>query len=635
MLARYGNEISANCDIKIEKYINGKPLGKKGTVPSKSTLSIELSLSRRLGDGGAVLRIQRDGGHEWDIPFSFKSSEGGIDTYSIEICPVKGLYFWEILLLRGGDTLFVSSINNEDFELLPHSGRRFRLFAYDERKRPEWFYGKTMYQIFPDRFNKGNVEILPRFDAEMAPAWDSPITQYSKNPGDHLENNLFFGGTLWGIIEKLDYLESLGVGVIYLNPIFEAYSNHKYDTGDYEKVDAMFGGNEALEALIFEAKKRGMKVILDGVFNHTGSDSKYFNAKFRYNTLGAANSRASGYFPWYNFTDFPNDYESWWGIKILPRLRHHNENCRRYFTGQGGIGEKYIKMGAGGWRLDVADELSDEFLDEFRDAVKGASNGDAIIIGEVWENAIDKEAYGKRRRYFADGQLDSVMNYPLRNAIIGFCSFGDARGLYNTLTELYSTYPEANAHALMNILGTHDTERIITRLASDLGECESIDCMSNTDKASLTLTDKAYKRATEILKLASIIQFTAYGVPSIYYGDEAGLDGATDPFCRKTFPWGSEDKALLDHYTILGKIRKEEKALAYGRFDGFVLGERSMGFSREWESDKMIILASREADLLDVKLDGEYTDLISGKKYKNTVKLAPDTAMILKKTATK
>ena len=292
-------------------------------------------------------------------------------------------------------------------------------------------------------------------------------------------------------------------------------------------------------------------------------------------------------------------------------------------------------MGVGGWRLDVADELSDDFLDEFRDAVKGASGGQAVIIGEVWENAADKVAYGSRRRYFADGQLDSVMNYPLRNAIIDFCSFGDARGLYNTLTELYASYPEHNAHCLMNILGTHDTERIITRLASNLGECACIDMMSNTDKASLTLSESAYARAREILKIASTVQFTAYGVPSIYYGDEAGLDGATDPFCRKTYPWGREDEELLAHYRRLGKIRKTEKALAQGDFHAFMIGECSLGFERSLDGETLLTLASREKEPVTVKLCGEYTDLMSGKSYKNSLVLAPDTAMVLRKEVAK
>ena len=636
MLARYNNEISANCDIKIEKYINGKMASNKGTVPSGSTLRIELSLSRRLGDGGAVLRIQRDGEGEWDIPFGFLRSERGTDVYSVEICPTKGLYFWEILLIRGNETLFINSVNQVDFELLPYSKSRFRLLAYDEAKRkPEWMYGRTIYQIFPDRFAKGSVETPVREDAEMSESWDSPITQYAKNPGDHLENNLFFGGSLWGIIEKLDYLESLGVGVIYLNPIFESYSNHKYDTGDYETVDAMFGGNEALECLIKEAEKRDIKIILDGVFNHTGSDSKYFNAKNRYDTVGACNSRGSRYYSWYNFTNYPYDYESWWGIKILPRLRHHNENCRRYFTGRDGIGERYIKLRGGGWRLAVADELSDDCLDEFRDAVKGASNGDAVIIGEVWENAVDKIAYGKRRRYFADSQLDSVMNYPLRNAILDFCSYGDARALYDTLTEIYASYPEHNANCLMNILGTHDTERIITRLASNLGESACIDIMSNTDKASLVLSESAYEKAKKILKIASAIQFTAYGLPSIYYGDEVGLDGATDPFCRKTFPWGREDGELLFHYRRLGEIRKTEKTLARGDFCAFMIGDSSLGFERKLDGETLITLASREKEPITVELDGEYTDLMDGKVYKNRLKLLPETAMVLRNVVAK
>ena len=632
MLARFNDAISENADVKIEKYIDGKPAFRKGAVKSGSALRIELSLSRRLGDGGAVLRIARDGEEDRDLPFSFIDSEGGVDRYLVELCPVKGLYYWEILILRGRETLFTSSINQVDFELLDHSESRFRLLAYDESsKKPEWMYGRTMYQIFPDRFARGSVKTPVRDDALMSESFDAPITQYAKNVGDHLENNLFFGGSLWGIAEKLDYIESLGVGVIYLNPIFEAYSNHKYDTGDYEKVDAMLGGDEALRNLIAEAHKRGIRIVLDGVFNHTGSDSKYFNAKGKYDTVGAYNSPASRYFSWYNFTDYPDGYESWWGIRIHPRLCHYNESCRRYFTGKDGIGERYIKMGADGWRLDVADELSDEFLDEFRDAVKGASDGEAVIIGEVWENAADKISYGKRRKYFADGQLDSVMNYPLRNAIIGFVSFGDARWLYDTLTELYASYPEHNVHCLMNILGTHDTERIITRLASDLGECEPLDALTNDEKAALVLSDVAYERAKKMLKLASTIQFTVYGVPSIYYGDEAGLDGAHDPFCRRTYPWGKEDGELLSHYRRLGEIRKSEKTLACGDFRAFTIGESSLGFVRECDGERLLVLASREEKPIEFSLDGEYVELMSGRLCKSSVILMPDTAMILKR----
>ena len=632
MLARYNDDISSNGYIKIEKYIDGKPVLRKGTVKSGSTLLIELSLSRKIGDGGAVLRICKDGEAERDIPFRFGGTANGIDRYSVEICPTKGLYFWEILLLRGSETLFVSSINNEDFELCQYSKNRFRLLAYDgDRKVPEWFWGSTIYQIFPDRFSKGSVSVPVREDAVMSDDWSGSITQYSDIPGGHVENNLFFGGTLWGVIEKLDYLKSLGVSVIYLNPIFEAYSNHKYDTGDYEKVDPMFGGDEALRALIAEADKRDIKLILDGVFNHTGSDSRYFNAKERYSALGAYNSKASPYFGWYNFTDHPSDYESWWGIKILPRLMHSNENCRRYFTGNNGIGERYVKMGIGGWRLDVADELSDSFLDEFSNAVKGSSDSEAVIIGEVWENAVDKVAYGNRRRYFTDGQLDSVMNYPLRNAIIEFCTSGNARWLYDTLTELYSSYPENSCNSLMNILGTHDTERILTRLASNLGECDNIDEMTNTQKAELRLSKKAYNRAKRMLRLASTLQFTVYGVPSVYYGDEVGLDGATDPFCRKTFPWGREDGDLLAHYKKLGEMRKRERVFADGDFCAFLAGDRSIGYRRHSRGDTVLVLASREREKITYTLDGEYKELLSGKNYKNKIELLPDTAVVLKK----
>ena len=618
----------------IKKYIDGKDVSSLGAFEAGKKLTLEVLVPRTLGDAGVVLRIERDGEDSIDRPLEFTQSERGVDLYSIDLKLEKGLYYWELLFLRGIDTLFTDSINNVDFALSSYSARKFRLSIYEEGSgAPDWFRGSVMYQIFPDRFSKGGRRVKCREDAEIDEDWYGGMPEYAAVPGGKIKNNRFFGGTLWGVIEKLDYLESLGVGVIYLNPIFEAYSNHKYDTGNYEKVDAMFGGDTAFKKLLEEADKRGIRVILDGVFNHTGSDSIYFNKNNRYDTVGAYNSESSEYCGWYGFREYPDSYECWWDIEILPRLNHENESCRRYFTGEKGIGRKYIKMGIGGWRLDVADELSNDFLDEFSKGIKSLKK-DSVIIGEVWENAADKIAYGKRRRYFLDGQLDSVMNYPFRRAVIDFCSYGDAVGLYDTLVELYASYPKKVSDSLMNLLGTHDTERILTCLA--LGQ-EKIETLTNDEKAATMLTREEYERGKKLLKLASTIQYTVYGIPSLYYGDEAGMAGFGDPFCRMPYPWGREDSDLVEHYKALGSMRRAEaKLFTDGSFKVELLSGGALRITREssggrGKKEKIIVLASREAEPLSVRLDGRYKDVISGEIYADEITVLSDTAVALKR----
>ncbi|MBE6699568.1 MAG: glycoside hydrolase family 13 protein, partial [Ruminococcaceae bacterium] len=360
------------------------------------------------------------------------------------------------------------------------------------------------------------------------------------------------------------------------------------DTGDYEKIDAFLGGEEAFDELIREAHARGMKIILDGVFNHTGDDSRYFNRRGTYKTVGAYQSRKSRYAKWYRFRDFPDDYECWWNIEILPRLDHTNERCRRYFTGEEGILAHWTKKGVDGWRLDVADELSDEFLDELRHVVKQNTKGDGLIIGEVWENAADKQAYGNRRRYLSGDQLDSVMNYPFRNAILALLRDGDAETFYHILTEIYASYPRTVSHSLMNLLGTHDTARILT-LLGDEGKGE---CLPNDTLAHLTLTKEERENARTLLKLASVLQFTVIGVPSVYYGDEAGVEGYGDPFCRRPFPWGREDADLLSHYRALGKLRGEHQALASGEFRFLAHDATSFVFERIGKNERILVLAN-------------------------------------------
>ena len=339
--------------------------------------------------------------------------------------------------------------------------------------------------------------------------------------------------------------------MIYLSPVFEAYSNHKYDTGDYMKVDAMFGGDAALSYLIEEAKKRGIGILLDGVFNHTGADSRYFNRKGRYPTLGAYQSQKSPYYDWYEFQHFPDRYTAWWGIPILPRIHPDRPECRAFFTGKDGVVEHYADFGIAGFRLDVADELSDGFLAEIK-ATLAKKNADTVLYGEVWEDASDKIAYDVRKRYYLGRELDGVMNYPLRTGLLSYIKDGTCDALSYALLTVTANAPKRIADAQMNLLGTHDTERVLTVLGGVSG-----DGLPNDELARLRMSEEQRDLAKKRLKMAYTALATLPGIPSVYYGDEAGAEGYRDPFNRMPFPWGREDADLLAHYRTLGALRKK------------------------------------------------------------------------------
>ena len=553
----------------VERFVGRENRTACGAFARGEKIAFRVRVPRALGCGAVVLRIGRDGEATDDLPLSFDGLEGACDRYVLTldtarlVPPDGGLLRYEFLFLRGARTLFTNSRNNVGFTLSEHNADRFRLLVYrPDLAPPAWFAKGTMYHIFLDRFRRGPGEAVLH-GGRLEPDWKNGMPQYAPWPGDELENDLFFGGNLQGVCEKLDFLRSLGITVLYLSPVFEAASNHRYDTGDYEKIDSLLGGRPAFDELIEQAHAHGMRVILDGVFNHTGDDSRYFNRRGNYPTVGAYQSEASPYAGWYRFRSFPDDYECWWGVRILPRLNHKNATCRAFFTGRDGIGARWIRAGADGWRLDVADELSDEFLDEFRVSAKEAGGErDPLILGEVWENAADKIAYGSLRRYLWGGQLDSVMNYPFRNAVLAFLRDGDSAFFRDALTELYASYPRPVSDSLMNLLGTHDTPRILTAL----GDPTEGDGLDNAALAGRRLAPAARRRAKRLLMIAATLQFTVFGVPSVYYGDEAGAEGYRDPFCRMPYPWGRKDRGLLSHYRKLGRLRAAYAALQGGEF---------------------------------------------------------------------
>ena len=611
-------------DLKIKKMQGERDVSHRSAFEYGSSLEIRVEAPRVLGASAAVLRIRSDDtGEERDIPLEFFDSSLGYDIYCTtlnlaSICGEEksGLFYYEFLFLRGVNTLFTDSINNVDFELCEHSANRFRLLVYEKGFKPaKWFSGGVMYHVFVDRFYKGQGNVGLRDDVVMDNNWESGIPQYPKIRGESFSNNVFFGGNLWGVAEKLEYLNSLGVTVIYLSPIFKAYSNHKYDTGNYMCVDEMFGGEEAFKNLIECADKYGIKIILDGVFNHTGDDSLYFDRYGKYGKTGAYSNTESAFRNWFYFKNYPKEYESWWGIDILPKLQLNNKECAEYFVGEGGVIEKYSKMGIGGWRLDVADELPNEFLERLRTTAKETCPTDPIIIGEVWENAADKISYGKRRRYFRGAQLDSVMNYPLRNGILAFVKNGDAQMLADVLKEIYSSYPEGVCHSLMNILGTHDTERILTVLGDSEEDELMVMDMSQDAIAHRKLKGDAYVTARKKLLVAAAIQYTVYGVPSVYYGDEAGSEGYHDPFCRKPYPWGREDTEIRDFYTLLGKIRQKNRLFANGDFKVAYVADGFIAFERYNNRGKITVLANASQNTVEYEVENAGRELISNKQY--------------------
>ena len=632
MLPKQYTKLDASALPKITRLYNGKDTTPLGAYPRGGVLTFRVDVPRALGAAAVVLRIAKDGCEQADHPLTFLTADGDVDRYSVDLhtdalCDESGeLFFYEFLFLRGLQTLFTDSVDNLHFELSEQSANRFRLLIHRaDFHTPEWFRSGTMYHVFLDRFCEGQGRVQMRKGSVKDGDWENGIPQFAEKAGDPLSNNVFFGGNLWGIIEKLDMLAEMGITVLYLSPIFEAASNHRYDTANYERVDSLLGGDEAFDRLIEEAHKRDMKVILDGVFNHTGADSLYFNRYGTYGKNGAYQSQMSPYYDWYSFRQYPDDYEAWWGIEILPRLNHENENCRRYFTGKDGIAAKWLKRGADGWRLDVADELSDDFLDELRTVVKETSNGEALILGEVWENAVDKMAYGKRRRYFRGGQLDSVMNYPFRNAVLGLLQRGDTEVFVDILTEIYATYPREVSDSLMNLLGTHDTERILT-LLGDEGEGEGL---PNAELSVKRLNRTQRERATRLLKMASALQFTVYGVPSVYYGDEVGMEGYHDPFCRFPYPWGREDHDLLQHYRKLGALRREHEALHGGDFRFVCHGTGYFLFERKKGEDRVLTAVNLDVKPHAFRLTGAWKDVISETCVQDELVLASGSYAVL------
>lgn len=513
--------------------------------------------------------------------------------------PAIYYYYFEVEVNRYGQNkkIFYGKIrqNGEACEYSFDDLNKYQLTVYEESKSPTWFKEGVLYHIFVDRFNNGNrtgKPSNPKKNSFIYANWeDDPI--YIKDENGDIIRWDFYGGNLKGIINKLGYLKKLGISIIYLSPVFESSSNHKYNTGDYKKIDPMFGDEEIFSELIEKANAKGISIILDGVFSHTGADSIYFNKFNNYDSKGAYNSEKSPYRSWYTFDDSKEGYRCWWGIKDLPNVNELEPSYMNYIIkDEDSVLNKWTKMGVKGWRLDVVDELPDEFVTEFKKELKN-SEIDSVLIGEVWEDASNKISYGQRRGYLLGKQLDSAMGYPFRKGILSFLKGEIASYELNDLyMDIKENYPPDAFKANLNLLGTHDVRRVKTELDND----------------------------KDMIKLAVLAQMTFEGVPYIYYGDEAGLVGDKDPDNRRTYPWKNEDNEMIDFYRNSIQTRHRIKSLLkgetnfiYTKDDDVFAYER---FIDEGEKDSCLIIINRSKDYkyIDFDLDYDLLDEI-GIKY--------------------
>ena len=464
----------------------------------------------------------------------------------------------------------------------------YQITVYSKNNVPDWYKQGIIYQIFVDRFFNGQEEgkvLNPKKNTFIYGNWDdNPM--YIKDMDGNIVRWDFYGGNLLGVKKKLEYIKSLGVSVIYFNPIFDSPSCHKYDTGDYEKIDPMFGDEEIFKDLCNEAEKIGIKIILDGVFSHTGSDSKYFNKFGNYNSLGAYQSLQSPYYMWYRFNDYPDLYEAWWGFSNMPNIDELNPSYLDYIIrDDNSIVEKWIRLGASGWRLDVADELPDEFIKILKKKLKEVDK-DSVLIGEVWEDASNKVSYSRKREYLFGNELDSVTNYPLRQIILDLVrNYIGNKSFIRRYLSLKENYPKEYFYSTMNMLGNHDTERVLTML----------------------------NNSVELLKEAVAIQMTLPGVPLIYYGDEAGLTGGKDPSNRKSYPWGKENDEILEFYKTITAIRVAEDALKIGEIKFLDFNNGVLGYERFIDKDRIIILVNtleKEERISLSNIEGRVVDLL-------------------------
>jgi cyclomaltodextrinase / maltogenic alpha-amylase / neopullulanase len=443
----------------------------------------------------------------------------------------------------------------------------------------EWAKSAVMYQIFPDRFYRGdNFTEHDKFEK-----WDCKVKSSS-----------ILGGNLDGIIDKLDYIEELGINAIYMTPVFHSRSNHKYDTIDYFKIDPHFGTEEKVVELVKRAHERGIKVIFDAVFNHSGIDF------FAFQDL-VENGENSKYKDWFEVesypikTEFPPNYKTFGYHYGMPKLMMKNLETAEYFFK---VCTYWIeKADIDGWRLDVSDEISHKFWKEARNRIKSVKK-DVTITGEVWYDS---------NSWLNGDEFDNVMNYKFYYALLKFIAYNeiDADEFYCELGEIRGMYKKEAYSTMWNLIDSHDTARFLTQAGGD----------------------------KEKLKLALILQMTMEGSPVIYYGDEIGMEGGKDPDCRRGMVWDEkkQDRELLEYYKKMIKIRKDNPLLVDGELEPVYTEGGVYGYKRVKDKEELYIFINRDETEFKYELKGKYEDLISGKRFSKEIIVGGKSGVVLKK----
>ena len=576
----------------------------RGAVRAGEPLRLALTIPEHYGFVEPRLVLTKDGGDPVEYRMDFKGCVEGVNHFRLSLTlDEAGLYFYYFDLYSDFRKLYRGELG--EAVLSWTAGACWQLTVYEaDFATPKALRGGVMYQIFPDRFFEGRPHPVMPFADRVYRANKQGEPYFWPNEQGGQLNLDYFGGDFEGIRKKLGYLQELGVTWIYLNPIFEAHANHRYNTADYLNADPLLGTNEEFTLLCREAKEKGIRIILDGVFSHTGSDSLYFNREGRYGQGGAYHDPNSPYRSWYDFDPkYPCGYRSWWGFDTLPEVREDDPAYQQFICGKDGVIDTWLSRGASGFRLDVADELPDSFIESIRKAVK-AHGPDCYLLGEVWEDATTKEAYGVRRTYLLGKGLDGVMNYPFRNAILSFLRGGSALSSAEQLTAICEHYPAPALHALMNHVGTHDTERILTAL-----EDEPAEGRDRYWQSGRRLPKPKYDHGIRLVRLAYAMLFTLPGVPCIYYGDEVGMQGYRDPFNRAYYDWDSTENRIKPLLRQLAKLRKECDAFWEGDFrvtraDGGLLQYRRTGPTETAE-----IAINRTPRLLATRALGKVTEV--------------------------
>ena len=558
--------------------------------------------------------LSSDSGYGMSVSFTREGESEYYWEYRTEFSlPRQGLYFF-FFHVELTDEIF-NLFRSGETGLCANEGEQWQITCYPrDYQTPQAFQGAVLYQIFPDRFYKsGSCDLTGKLEPYWVHASWGETPHYLPNEHGEILNNDFFGGNLRGVEEKLPYLKSLGADGIYLNPICMAYSNHRYDTADYKRIDPMLGTDADLERLCRSAHRLGMKVILDGVFSHTGSNSVYFDSKHVFGH-GAVSDPDSPYRDWYDFQRYPDQYTSWWGISTLPCVRELNDSYLDFIIrGEDSVLAHWLSLGVDGIRLDVADELPDAFIAAFRKRLKEIKP-DAWLLGEVWEDASNKISYGVRRQYFSAGELDSVMNYPFRNAILSFLAGRGGEQFRRQIMTVVEHYPPFVLHSVMNSLSTHDTPRILTTLGDNFSG-------SKTEKANRFLGPEARSLAIQKEKVAAMLQFTLPGTACIYYGDEVGMEGFEDPFNRRCYPWGKEDRSLLGYYQALSQIKHRYPALRTGSIEFEAAPAQTVCFLRCLDGETLRIIAHSGEAPFSAPLAGKLLLLHNGRQEKDQLVL--------------